>query len=114
AEYRTRMQLWVIENSVIDHEKSTARFEARIATGANAFNSPGRTITFPDCDVPCGFDGVKRAAIKASCNPPDALPIVYPAGCALVVVNCNVPESPFAAQLPPVTSTASALPVPEM
>ena len=68
------MQVSFIQHSRIDPEKSTVRLEARIEIRANALYSPGGTITFPDCELPVGFVGVKRAAIKASCSPPDALP----------------------------------------
>ena len=107
------MQVSFIQHSTMDPEKSTVRFEARIETRAKALSSPGGTITFPDCDDPAGFDGVNRAAITASCNPPDALLTAYPAACAFAVVNCKVPGSPLPVHVPPVTSAASAVPVPE-
>ena len=71
----TKMQLSFIQHSTIDPEKSTTMLEARIETRAKALNSPGGTMTFPDCDAPVGFVGVKRVATRASCKPPDALPI---------------------------------------
>jgi hypothetical protein len=74
------MQESFIQHSTIDPLKSITMFEARIETRANAFNSPGGTMTLPDCELPVGFDGVNRAAINASCKPPDALLIEYPAG----------------------------------
>src|SRR5581483_3526464 len=88
-------QVSAIQHSTIDPLKSTVTFEARIETRAKAFSSPGGTITLPDCEVPVGLDGVKRAAISASCNPPDALLIEYPDGCEFVVVNCSVPAELF-------------------
>ena len=108
------MQVSFIQHSTMDPEKSTVRFEPRIETRANALYSPGGTMTFPDCEVPVGFVGVKRVTITASCSPPDALPMVYPTGCAFAVVNCSVPGWPSPVQLPPVTSTASGVPVPAM
>src|SRR5207253_10251792 len=81
----TRMQLSFIQHSTIDPEKSTTLLEARIETRAKALNSPCGTMTFPDWDVPAGFVGVKRVATRASCKPPDALPIEYPAVRALAV-----------------------------
>ena len=85
------MQVSATQHSMIDPEKSTVMLDARIETRANIFSSPGGTMTFPDCEVPVGFVGVNRAAMIASCNPPEALETVYPAACALTVVNCNVP-----------------------
>ena len=108
------MHVSFIRQSTIDPEKSTVMFDARIATRAYALNSPGGTITFPDCEASVGLPGVNRAAISASCNPLDALFTVYPAACALAVVNCSVPAAPFPAHVPPVTSAASAVPVPAM
>src|SRR5436190_13175968 len=107
------MQVSFIQHSTMDPEKSTVRFEARIETRAKALSSPGGTITLPDWEDPTGFDGVKRAAITASCNPPDALLTAYPVGCAFAVVNCKVPGRPLPVHVPPVTSAASAVPVPE-
>ena len=99
---------------MIDPVRSTAWFDPRSDTRAYALYSPGGTMTLPDCEDPAGFVGVIRAAIKASCNPPDALATVYPAGCEFAVVNCSVPAEPFPAHVPPVTFTASAVPVPAM
>src|SRR5207302_9281042 len=77
----TKMQLSFIQHSTIDPEKSTTLLEARIVTRAKAFNSPGGTMTFPDCDAPVRFVGVTRLATRASCIPPDALPIKSHAVC---------------------------------
>src|SRR5262249_14438731 len=108
------MQESFIQHSIIDPEKSMVIFEDLTETLANALNSPGGTITFPDCDVPAGLVGANLVAINASCNPPEALPTVYPALCEFAIVNCKVPPCPLPAQVPPVTSTASAVPVPAM
>ncbi len=72
----TKMQVSFIPHSTIDPEKSTVTLEARIETRAYTRSSSGGTITLPDCEVPVGFVGAKRATISASCNPPDELPIV--------------------------------------
>src|SRR5258708_20984743 len=88
-----KMQLSFIQHSINDPEKSTVIFEARIETRAKAFSSPGGTITFPDCDGPNGLEGVNRAAIRASCKPLEALPIVYPAECVFFVLNFSWPGS---------------------
>jgi hypothetical protein len=101
------MQVAFIQHSTIDPEKSTVIFEARTETRAKDFSSPGGTITLPDCELPLGLDGAKRAATSASCNPPESLPTVCPAACELTVVNCSVPGRLFPAQVPPVTKTAS-------
>jgi hypothetical protein len=77
-------------------------------TRANALYSPGGTLTFPDCEVPGGLVGAKRAAITASCNPLDVLEIVQPAACAFAVANSSVPGCPSPAHVPPVTLTGSA------
>src|SRR5205085_2245940 len=114
VESPTSMQGSFIQHSIIDPEKSTVTFDDLTATFANALNSPGGTITFPDCDVPAGLVGENLVAISASCNPAEALPTVYPALCAFVVVNCNVPPWPLPAHVPPVTSAASAVPVAAM
>src|SRR5207249_9565779 len=58
----TKMQLSFIQHSTIDPEKSTTMLEARIETRAKALNSPGGTMTFPDCDATVGFVGVKPDA----------------------------------------------------
>src|SRR5712692_8349758 len=91
------MQVSFIQHSTIEPEKSTVTLEARTEIRAKAFSSPGGTTTFPDCELPVGFDGVKRAATKASCSPPEAFPIVYPPGWAFAVVSCSVPDCPFPA-----------------
>src|ERR1700687_1914461 len=70
-------------------------------------------MTLPDCEFPAGLVGVNRAATSVSCSPPDALVIVYPAGCGSPVVNCRVPACPFPLHVPPVICTASAVPVPD-
>src|SRR3954467_6685786 len=101
-----------MKHSTIDPEKSTVIFEDRIETLAYARNSPGGAITLPACDVPVGLVGTILAAINASCNPLEALEIVYPAACAFAVVNCRVPGSPSPLHVPPVTFTASVVPVP--
>jgi len=67
------MQVSFIQHSRIDPEKSTVRFEARIESRANSFNSLGGTTTTPDCGVPTGFVGVYRTAMMASCSPLEAL-----------------------------------------
>src|SRR5690242_16793365 len=108
------MQAVFIQHSIIEPEKSTVIFDARMDTFAYAFSSPGGTMTLPDCELPVGFAGVNLAAIKASCSPLDALLSVYPAACEFAVVNCKLPDWPSPAQVPPVMFTASAVPVPEM
>src|SRR5713101_5392444 len=75
------MQVSFIQHSTMEPEKSTVMLEARIETRAKAFNSPGGTTTVPDCGLPVGLVGTNRAAINASCNPPDALEIAYPGVC---------------------------------
>jgi hypothetical protein len=60
------MQVSFIQHSTIDPEKSTVMFDARIETRAYALNSPGGTITLPDCELPKGLVGANRAAISVS------------------------------------------------
>src|SRR5207248_8356212 len=62
----TKMHVSFIQHSTMEPEKSTVTFEARIETRANALISPGGTITLPDCELPAGFEGAKRAAMSAS------------------------------------------------
>src|ERR1700690_3615231 len=101
------MQVSFIQHSTMDPEKSTVTLEARIEIRANALYSPGGTTTFPDCEAPVGLVGVNRAAINASCSPPDALEMVSPGPYAPWLTNCNVPGRPSPAQVPPVTLAGS-------
>src|SRR5450631_2433967 len=101
------MQVSSIQHSRMDPEKSTVKLEERIETRANAFNSLGGTTTVPDCGLPTGLVGVYRAAMRASCSPPDALERVSPLACSFWLTNDRVPGRPSPAQVPPVILAAS-------